>query len=167
MVRPSHRLPGSSLDYDSFLFDDGFSDGAGSGFLGGEILPKCSYWNTEFRGDDVGDGRGLTAGSAYACKQACIDQDSCQYWTYRRGWARDCYLKRRGNSRGSNKLSICFCISLNSLLQMVMDGLMLDRTVDSSQGHFPITVTASGITETLFVPLEDEGAPSFPGDVAE
>ena len=58
------------------------------------LLPKCSYINTDFDGDDVGDGRGLTTGSAYECKQACIDTDACEFWTFRRGWARDCYLKR-------------------------------------------------------------------------
>ena len=79
-------MGGGTFDYD---YDSGFSSG-------GEILPRCSYWNTELRGDDVGDGRGLTAGSAYGCKQACIDQQNCQFWTYRRGWARDCYLKRGG-----------------------------------------------------------------------
>ncbi len=67
-------------------------DGIGHGIAGG--LPKCSYLDTDFFGNDVGDGRGLTTGSPYACKEACIDQDGCSFWTFRHGWARDCYLKR-------------------------------------------------------------------------
>ena len=69
-------------------------------------LPRCSYINTDFRGDDVGDGRGLTTGSPYECKRACIDEERCRFWTFRRGWERDCYLKRgdgRGTSGGSQK----------------------------------------------------------------
>lgn len=62
-------------------------------------LPLCSYINTDFAGDDVGDGRGLTTGSVYACKAACIDNARCRFWTFRAGWARDCYLKR-GDDRG-------------------------------------------------------------------
>ena len=50
--------PGPALDYDYF-------DGPG-GFSG---LPRCSYINTDFFGDDVGDGRGLTAASPFDCKR--------------------------------------------------------------------------------------------------
>ena len=56
-------------------------------------LPRCSYFDTDFFGNDVGDGRGLTTGSPYACKQRCIDYDGCDFWTFRAGWERNCYLK--------------------------------------------------------------------------
>ena len=64
------------------------------GHAGSSGLPRCSYFATDFYGNDVGDGRGLTTGSPYACKAACVDNDGCQFWTFREGWARDCYLKR-------------------------------------------------------------------------
>jgi len=69
-------------------------DPVAPGRVGNSLLPKCSYINTEIGGRDVGDGLGLTAGSPYSCKQACIDDGACQFWTFRRGWRRDCYLKR-------------------------------------------------------------------------
>jgi hypothetical protein len=47
-----------ALDYDDVLF--------GGGGVG---LPRCSYVDTDFFGDDVGDGRGISTGSAFACKQ--------------------------------------------------------------------------------------------------
>ena len=25
---------------------------------------------------------------------SCIDYDGCDFWTFRAGWERDCYLKR-------------------------------------------------------------------------
>ena len=66
------------------------------GGVGGIVdsgLPRCSYFDTDFFGNDVGDGRGLTTGSPYACKQRCIDYDGCDFWTFRAGWERNCYLK--------------------------------------------------------------------------
>ena len=45
-------------------------------------------------GDDVGDGKGISTGSAIACKQACQENNVCKFWSFRDGWARDCYLKR-------------------------------------------------------------------------
>lgn len=42
-------------DYGDYGFDTG--------------LPRCSYINTDFFGDDVGDGRGLVARSPYDCKR--------------------------------------------------------------------------------------------------
>ena len=44
--------------------------------------------------DDVGDGKGISTGSAIACKQACQASRICKFWSYKDGWARDCYLKR-------------------------------------------------------------------------
>jgi hypothetical protein len=46
-------------------------------------LPRCTYINTDIYGDDVGDGKGLSAGSASGCKEACAKTDVCQFWTYR------------------------------------------------------------------------------------
>lgn len=76
--------------------------GVGAPFGGGggivdSGLPRCSYFDTDFLGNDVGDGRGLTAGSPYACKQRCIDYDGCDLWTFRAGWERNCYLKGGDN----------------------------------------------------------------------
>ena len=45
-------------------------------------------------GDDVGDGKGISTGSAINCKQACQNSETCKFYSYRDGWARDCYLKR-------------------------------------------------------------------------
>ena len=65
-------------------------------------LPKCSYINTDFPGDDlIFDGAerpGLNAGSARACKALCRLEDNCQFWTYKEGFSRDtetldCFLK--------------------------------------------------------------------------
>ncbi len=56
MVLPAR--PTVALDYDDVLF--------GGGGVG---LPRCSYVDTDFFGDDVGDGRGISTGSAFACKQ--------------------------------------------------------------------------------------------------
>merc|ERR550517_1278798 len=70
-------------------------------------LPKCSYLNTDFPGDDLdlnledGEGfqRGVNAGSARACKALCRLEEDCSFWTYREGFnrdinARDCFLKQ-------------------------------------------------------------------------
>ena len=57
-------------------------------------INRCSYINTDFVGDDVGDGKGISTGSAINCKQACQNSDTCKFYSYRDGWARDCYLKR-------------------------------------------------------------------------
>jgi len=67
-------------------------------------LPKCSYINTEFVGDDLRledeerRGEGVNAGSARACKARCRLDDRCDFWTYREGIGRDvstknCFLK--------------------------------------------------------------------------
>ena len=65
-------------------------------------LPKCSYINTDFPGDDLlledDLEPGLNAGSARACKARCRLEDTCSFWTYREGdnrdtRARDCFLK--------------------------------------------------------------------------
>ena len=67
-------------------------------------LPKCSYINTDFIGDDIGAGRsalddedsprGTVAGSSRACKAACAIDDDCFFWTYRPdNGRRDCFLK--------------------------------------------------------------------------
>jgi len=72
-------------------------------------LPKCSYINTDFPGDNIyldedGDGDadddqpGINAGSARACKARCRLEERCSFWTYREGFARDtltkdCFLK--------------------------------------------------------------------------
>jgi len=65
-------------------------------------LPKCSYINTDFPGDDLileGDEEpGINAGSARACKARCRLEDACSFWTYKEGFSRDtfrkdCYLK--------------------------------------------------------------------------
>ena len=66
-------------------------------------------------------------GSAAGCKEACAELDVCQFWTYRDGWARDCYLKRgrRGDPTSSNavpkvgyvsgtKGDICVCLPNSS-----------------------------------------------------
>ena len=57
-------------------------------------------------------------------KEQCAAQDSCQFWTFREGWARDCYLKRgrRGDPTYTNavpkvgyvsgtKGDICSCLA--------------------------------------------------------
>ena len=82
--------------------------GVGAPFGGGGIadsgLPRCSYFDSDFFGNDVGDGRGLTTASPYACKQRCIDYDGCDFWTFRAGWERNCYLKRGDNNNdGENE----------------------------------------------------------------
>jgi len=67
-------------------------------------LPKCSYLNTDFVGDDLeleGEdrrGEGVNAGSARACKARCRLEDACNFWTYKEGASRDlltrdCFLK--------------------------------------------------------------------------
>jgi len=91
--------PGRILgfDYGFFGYDDGDFAYSPREDLG---LPRCSYVNTDFDGDDVGDGRGLTAASLYDCKRACVDQNGCRFWTFRRGWERNCYLKRRNGDGG-------------------------------------------------------------------
>ena len=96
-------------------------------FLGFSPLPRCTYLNTDIYGDDVGDGKGISTGSAAGCKEACADLEVCQFWTYRDGWARDCYLKRgrRGDPTSSNavpkvgyvsgtKGDVCICLPNSS-----------------------------------------------------
>merc|ERR1712223_1117610 len=68
-------------------------------------LPKCSYLNTDFVGDDLefdGDngrvGDGINAGSGRACKARCRLEEACNFWTYKEGASRDlltrdCFLK--------------------------------------------------------------------------
>ena len=67
-------------------------------------LPKCSYINTDFPGDDllleenVDDQPGINAGSARACKARCRLEERCSFWTYKEGFSRDtftrdCFLK--------------------------------------------------------------------------
>ena len=69
-------------------------------------LPKCSYLNTDFVGDDLlledeeerDRGQGINAGSARACKARCRLEDACNFWTYKEGASRDlltrdCFLK--------------------------------------------------------------------------
>jgi len=68
-------------------------------------LPKCSYLNTDFVGDDLefeADngrvGEGINAGSARACKARCRLEEACNFWTYKEGASRDlltrdCFLK--------------------------------------------------------------------------
>ena len=44
--------------------------------------------------------------------QACIDESRCRFWTFRRGWRRNCYLKR-GEGRGRfNAKFIKVCLML-------------------------------------------------------
>ena len=73
-----------------------------SGRRSGVPLPKCSYINTDFPGDDLyldgATSAGLNAGSARACKARCRLEDLCNFWTYREGdnrdtLTRDCFLK--------------------------------------------------------------------------
>jgi len=68
----------------------------------GVPLPKCSYINTDFPGDDLlidgATSAGLNAGSARACKARCRLEELCNFWTYREGdnrdtLTRDCFLK--------------------------------------------------------------------------
>lgn len=95
--------------------------------VGFSPLPRCTYLNTDIYGDDVGDGKGISTGSAAGCKEACAELEVCQFWTYRDGWARDCYLKRgkRGDPTSSNavpkvgyvsgtKGDICVCLPNSS-----------------------------------------------------
>merc|ERR1711881_254260 len=65
-------------------------------------LPKCSYINTDFPGDDLilddYTEPGINAGSARACKARCRLEDACSFWTYKEGFSRDtvtldCFLK--------------------------------------------------------------------------
>lgn len=70
-------------------------------------LPKCSYINTDFPGDDIyldenndneDDLPGINAGSARACKARCRLEERCSFWTYKEGFSRDtftrdCFLK--------------------------------------------------------------------------
>merc|ERR1711971_1177791 len=67
-------------------------------------LPKCSYINTDFPGDDLlleendDNQPGINAGSARACKARCRLEDRCSFWTYKEGFSRDtftrdCFLK--------------------------------------------------------------------------
>merc|ERR1711971_1308056 len=73
-----------------------------SGRRSGVPLPKCSYINTDFPGDDLyldgATSAGLNAGSARACKSRCKLEELCNFWTYREGdnrdtLTRDCFLK--------------------------------------------------------------------------
>ena len=36
--------------------------------IGFSPLPRCTYLNTDLYGDDVGDGKGISTGSATGCK---------------------------------------------------------------------------------------------------
>ena len=65
-------------------------------------LPKCSYLNTDFPGDDLiledYTEPGINAGSARACKARCRLEETCSFWTYKEGFSRDtvtldCFLK--------------------------------------------------------------------------
>merc|ERR1719483_1882844 len=64
-------------------------------------LPKCSFLNTDFPGDDIileGERSGINAGSARACKARCRLEDRCNFWSYKEGsnrdtTVRDCFLK--------------------------------------------------------------------------
>ncbi len=60
---------GRDYDYDY----DGFGFGYNRG-VGDSGLPKCAYINTDFDGDDVGDGRGLVAESPHDCKRVSEKQ---------------------------------------------------------------------------------------------
>ena len=75
---------------------------ASSGRRTGVPLPKCSYINTDFPGDDLyldgATSAGLNAGSARACKARCRLEELCNFWTYREGdnrdtLTKDCFLK--------------------------------------------------------------------------
>ena len=39
--------------------------------IGFSPLPRCTYLNTDLYGDDVGDGKGISTGSATGCKVEC------------------------------------------------------------------------------------------------
>jgi len=95
--------------------------------IGFSPLPRCSYLNTDLYGEDVGDGKGISSGSATGCKEACSELEICKFWTYREGWARDCYLKRgrRGDPTATNavpkvgyvsgtKGDVCACLANSS-----------------------------------------------------
>merc|ERR1712079_88407 len=65
-------------------------------------LPKCSYINTDFPGDDIilegYNQPGVNAGSARACKARCRLEETCIFWSYKEGFSRDtetldCFLK--------------------------------------------------------------------------
>ena len=61
-------------------------------------LPKCSYLNTDFPGDDLyldddDDEPGINAGSARACKARCRLEERCSFWTYKEGFSRDTFTK--------------------------------------------------------------------------
>ena len=66
-----------------------------SGVINGDRLPlpKCSYINTDFPGDDLifddDDEPGINAGSARACKARCRLEENCSFWTYKEGFSRD------------------------------------------------------------------------------
>ena len=75
---------------------------ASTGRRTGVPLPKCSYINTDFPGDDLyldgATSAGLNAGSARACKARCKLEELCNFWTYREGdnrdtLTKDCFLK--------------------------------------------------------------------------
>ena len=81
-----------------------------SGRRSGVPLPKCSYINTDFPGDDLyldgATSAGLNAGSARACKARCKLEELCNFWTYREGdnrdtLTRDCFLKEGTPGEGS------------------------------------------------------------------
>merc|ERR1712106_299591 len=58
-------------------------------------LPKCSYINTDFPGDDLlfdkDDEPGINSGSARACKARCKQEEACVFWSYREGNSRDTF----------------------------------------------------------------------------
>ena len=99
-VRDTRLIPGVNLNPKPSNQGQGKGKGPNylkvdfTDFAGYSPLPRCSYINTDFLGDDVGDGKGISTGGAIACKQACQASNICKFWTFRDGWARDCYLKR-------------------------------------------------------------------------
>merc|ERR1712141_357485 len=103
-------------------------------------LPRCSYINTDFVGDDVGDGKGISTGSAINCKQACQNSESCKFYSYRDGWARDCYLKRgrRGDPNPQNAIPK---IGFISGTKGNDDCLCLPNGADTSEEICPVRST--------------------------
>jgi hypothetical protein len=81
---PRHALPAAALPVPRTVTGDRLP------------LPKCSYLNTDFVGDDLvfeGEenrrrGEGINAGSARACKARCRLEETCNFWTYKEGASR-------------------------------------------------------------------------------
>ena len=97
---PAYRpAPGPATIYQNPGYGPRLSS---SGRRTGVPLPKCSYINTDFPGDDLyldgATSAGLNAGSARACKARCRLEELCNFWTYREGdnrdtLTKDCFLK--------------------------------------------------------------------------